>query len=87
MGVLRQPRRPNARPAMPICPNACPAIAIPRQRQREMLSDDDPYGMPAGPRYIARPPPPPMQHRLVKLDVFKGELGEKLDDFLYQVVV
>ncbi len=26
-----------------------------------------------------------MQHRLAKLDVFKGELGEKLDDFIYQV--
>ncbi len=26
-----------------------------------------------------------MQHRLAKLDVFKGEIGEKLDDFIYQV--
>ncbi len=27
----------------------------------------------------------PIQHRLAKLDVFKGENGEWLDDFLYQV--
>ncbi len=26
-----------------------------------------------------------MQHRLAKLDVFKGEIGEKLDDFIFQV--
>ncbi len=26
-----------------------------------------------------------MQQRLVKLDVFKGEIGEKLDDFIYQL--
>ncbi len=26
-----------------------------------------------------------MQHQLAKLDVFKGEIGEKLDDFIYQV--
>ncbi len=26
-----------------------------------------------------------MQHRLAKLDVFKGEIAEKLDDFIYQV--
>ncbi len=26
-----------------------------------------------------------MQYRLAKLDVFKGEIGEKLDDFIYQV--
>ena len=49
-----------------------------------MLLDDDPYGMPVGPRYTARPAPP-MQHRLAKLDVFTGEIGEKLDDFIYQV--
>ncbi len=30
-------------------------------------------------------PPPPMQHRLAKLDVFKGEIGEKLDVFIFQV--
>ena len=54
-----------------------------------MPVDDGPYGMPAGPRYTARPrytaSPPPMQHRLAMLDVFKGEIGEKLDDFRYQV--
>ena len=26
-----------------------------------------------------------MQHLLAKLDVFKGEIGEKLDDFIFQV--
>ncbi len=26
-----------------------------------------------------------MQHRLAKLDVFKGEIGVKLDDFIFQV--
>ena len=26
-----------------------------------------------------------MQHRLAKPDVFKGEIGKKLDDFIYQV--
>ncbi len=31
------------------------------------------------------PPPSPMQHQLTKLDVLKGEIGEKLDDFIYQV--
>ena len=48
---------------------------------------DDQYRMAAGPRHTARPSPPPspMQHRLAKLDVFKGEIGEKLDDFIHQV--
>ncbi len=35
-----------------------------------------------------QPPPPPsptMQLRLAKLDVFKGEIRKKLDDFIYQV--
>ncbi len=49
-----------------------------------MLFDDDPYGVPMGPHYTARPVHP-VQHRLAKLDVFKGEIGEKLDDFIYQV--
>ncbi len=35
--------------------------------------------------WLGQPPPPPMQHRLAKLDVFNGEIGEKLDDFIYQV--
>ncbi len=30
-------------------------------------------------------PPSVMQHRLAKLDVFKGEIGVKLDDFIFQV--
>ncbi len=77
MGVPRQPRGPDVRPAAP----------IPRQRHREMLLDDDPYGVPMGPGHTARPAPPPfpMQHRLAKLDVFKREIGEKLDDFIFQV--
>ena len=84
MGAPHQPRRPDVRPAMPTRPDARPAMPIPRQPHREMLLDDDPYGMPAGPRDMVRPGPP-MQHRLAKLDVFKGEIGEKLDDFIYQV--
>ncbi len=32
-----------------------------------------------------QPPPPPVQHRLAKIDVFKGEIGEKLEDFIFQV--
>ncbi len=60
MGVPRQPRRPDVRPAVP----------IPRQRPREMLFDNDPYGVPMGPRYTARPAHM-VQHRLAKLDVFK----------------
>ncbi len=74
MGVPRQSRRPNARPAAPIR----------RQRHREMLFDDDPYGVPMLPRHTAWPAPP-VQHRLAKLDVFKGEIGEKSDDFIFQV--
>ena len=49
-----------------------------------MLFDNDPYGMPMGPHYTARPAHP-VQHRLAKLDVFKREIGEKLDDFIFQV--
>ncbi len=52
MRVPRQPRRPDVRPAEP----------IPRQRHREMLFDNDPYGMPMGTHHTARPAPPPMQH-------------------------
>ena len=74
MGVPRQPRRPDVRPAAP----------IPRQRPREMLFDDDLYCVPMGPRHTARPAPV-VQHQLAKLDVFKGEIGEKLDDFIYRV--
>ncbi len=74
MGVPSQPRLPDAWLAAP----------VPRQRHREMLFDDVPYGVPMGPRHTARPAPP-VQHRLAKLDVFKGEIGEKLDDFIYQM--
>ncbi len=49
-----------------------------------MLFDDDPYGVPVGPCYTTRPAHP-VQHRLAKMDVFKGEIGEKLDDFIFQV--
>ena len=82
MGIPRPARRPDVRPAAP----------IPRQRPREMLFDDDPYGVPMGTRHRARPAPPPpptpphpVQHRLAKLDMFKGEIGEKLDDFIFPV--
>ncbi len=61
-------------------PEVWPTASIPRQRPREMLFDDDPYGVPVGRRYTARPGQP-VQHRLAKLDVFKGEIGEKLDEF------
>ncbi len=74
MGAPHQPRRPDARPAMP----------MPMHHHREMPLYDDPCGIPAGPCYTARPAHP-MQHRLAKLDVFKGEIGEKLDDSIYQV--
>ncbi len=59
MGVPHQPRRPDARPAVPMRLDARPAAPIPRQRHREMLLDDDPYGMPVRPRYTTRPAPPP----------------------------
>ncbi len=45
---------------------------------------DDHYGVTAGPRHTLRPGPP-IQHRLAKLDVFQGEIGERLNDFVYQV--
>ncbi len=41
-------------------------------RYREMPIYDDQYGVPAGPRYTARPALPPPQ--LAKLDVFIGEI-------------
>ncbi len=74
MGIARPARRPDVRPAEPRL----------RQCPREMLFDDEPYGVPMGPRYTGRPAHP-VQHRLAKLDVFKGEIGEKLDDFIFQV--
>ncbi len=45
---------------------------------------DDYYRVATGLRQPARPGPP-IQHRLAKLDVFKGEIGERLDDFIYWV--
>ncbi len=83
-GVPRQPRCLDARPAVPICLDARPEAPIHRQHHRETLLDDDPYGMPVGLRYTTRPALL-VQNRLAKLDVFKGEIGEKLDDFIYQV--
>ena len=47
IGVPRQPR----------CSDIWPAAPIPRQRHKEMLFDDDPYGVPMGPRHTARPAP------------------------------
>ncbi len=45
---------------------------------------DDYDRVTAGPRHTVRPGPT-IQHRLAKLDVFKEEIGERLDDFIYQV--
>ncbi len=45
---------------------------------------DEYHGAASGPRLPIRPGPP-VQHCLAKLDVFKGENGERLDDFIYQV--
>ncbi len=50
----------------------------------EVLVYDDQYGIPAGPRCTTRPAPL-MQHQLAKLDVFKGEIREMLDNFIFQV--
>ncbi len=74
IGVPRPARRPEVRPAAPIH----------RQCLRETLFDDDPYGVPVGPHYTTRPGHP-VQHRLAKLGVFKGEIREKLDDFILEV--
>ncbi len=73
IGAPHQPqRREPARPAM------SPPQYV------EVPVYDDQYGLPAGPRYTTRPAPL-MQHRLAKLDVLKGEIREKLDDFIFQV--
>ncbi len=45
---------------------------------------DDYYRVAMGPRHTVRPEPP-IQHKLAKLDVFKREIGERLDNFIYQV--
>ncbi len=70
IGMLRPARRPDVRPAEP----------RPRQRPREILFDDDPYSVPMGPRYTGRPAHP-VQHRLAKLDVFKGEIIFQVEEF------
>ncbi len=45
---------------------------------------DEYYRTAIGPRLLSRPGSP-VQHRLSKLDVFKGGNGERLDNFIYQV--
>ncbi len=60
------------------------ALAQPMLLRREALIYEDHYWAAATPRMPGRggmPAPP----RLAKLDTFKGENGEKLGDFVYQV--
>ncbi len=45
---------------------------------------DDYYRVTAEPQHVVKPGLL-VQHLLAKLDVFKGEIGERLDDFVYQV--
>ena len=74
LGIPHHPRyRGPAQPAMP-----------PLQPADVPLYDDY-YRVSVGPvGHIARPGPP-IQHLLVILEVFKGEIGERLDDFIYQM--
>ncbi len=69
---LHPPRRGPEQPAAPLPPHL------------NVLLSDEYYGAAIGPRLPTRPRQP-VQHGLVKLDVFKGENGERLDDFRYQV--
>ena len=57
---------------------------MPLLQHPEVPPYDDYYRVAAGPRHTVRPGLP-IQHRLAKLDVFKGEIGERLDNFIYQV--
>ena len=59
-----------------------PAMLPPQYVDKPLY--DDYYRVTAGPRHLVRPGPL-IQHRLAKLDVFKGEFEERLDDFVYQV--
>ncbi len=58
--------------------------AMPPPQHVDVPLYDDYYRVPAGPRPTVRLGPP-IQHRLAKLGVFKGEIGERLDDFVYQM--
>ncbi len=58
--------------------------AMPLPQHAEVPPYDDYYRVAAGPRHTVRSGSP-IQHQLVKLDVFKGEIGERHDDFVYQV--
>ncbi len=58
-----------------------PAALLPPHLEAQVY--DEYYGAALGPKLPTRPSPL-VQHRLAKL-VFKGENGERLDDFVYQV--
>ncbi len=73
---IRAPPQPRGRGP------ARPAMSLPQYVEVPVY--DDHYGIAAGARHTARPGHP-IHHRLAKLDVFKGEIWEKLDDFIYQV--
>ncbi len=57
---------------------------IPVPRRLEAPPNEDYYRAASEVRPLARPGPPG-QHRLAKLNVFKGQSGDRLDDFIYQV--
>ena len=57
--------------------------AMPPPQHVDVPPYDEYYKVATGALCIARPGPP-MQHQLAKLDVFKGEIGERLDDFVCQ---
>ncbi len=58
--------------------------AAPLPLPREVPLYDDYYRAAPVPR-MPNPSGVPGQHCLAKLDTFKGENGERLDDFIYQV--
>ncbi len=69
----------------PIFVQAVPVQAQPMPPHREApIYDVDYYRAAPAPRTPNRTGAP-VQHRLAKLDTFKGENGDRLDDFVYQV--
>ncbi len=68
----------------PILTQATPAQAQPMSLHREAPVYEDHYRAAPAPRTPNRTGTP-VQHRLAKLDTFKGEIGDRLDDFIYQV--
>ncbi len=57
---------------------------MPPPRHFEVPRYDEYYGTRPGPR-MPNQSGNPTQHRFTKLDTFKGENGERRDDFMYQV--